>query len=80
MIIKLYIVSLFLTVTDEIWNIKNPRPNPKKQYYCLQWEEKDFYTYKINDEWVLRKFRKTDSPTKKQVRNEYWEKREKLKK
>ena len=80
MIIKCYIIVMFMTVSDEIWNIKHPRPHPKKIYYSLQWEEKDFYTKKINDEWVLRRYRKTDTPTKRQVRNEYWEKRLKFKK
>ena len=45
----------------------------------LQWEEKDFFTYKINNEWVLRPYRKTDSNLKKKVRKKYWKKREKLK-
>ena len=80
MIIKLYVVALFLTVSDEIWNIKHPRPNHKKIYTCLQWEEKDFYSYKIENEWVLRKYRKTDSPTKRYAREKYWKKRLKLKK
>ena len=80
MIIKLYIVATFLTISDEIWNINNPRPNPKKHYYCLQWEEKDFYSYKIENQSILRKYRKTDSPTKRQAREKYWKKRLKLKK
>ena len=71
---------MFLTVSDEIWNIKNPRPNPKKIYYALQWEKKDFYTQKINNEWILRKYRKTDSETKRVVREEYWKKRLKFEK
>ena len=80
MIIKCYVIAIFLTVSDEVWNINNPRPNPQKTYTCLQWEEKDFYSYKINNEWVLRKFRKTDDETKRYVRNKYWEKRLKFEK
>ena len=75
MIIKLYIISVLLTLTDEIWNIKHPRPYSFKSYKILEWEEKDFYSQKINNEWVLRKYRKTDSLTKKAVRRQYWSKR-----
>ena len=38
-------------------------------------EEKDFYTFQIDNKWVLRKYRKTDDETKRYVRNKYWEKR-----
>ena len=79
MILKLYIVATILTSYNELWNINNPRPQPKQTFYMLQWEEKDFYTYKINNQWVLRKYRKTDSKIKKQVRKKYWKKRDKLK-
>ena len=63
------------TCLDESWNISNPRPFPAAKYYFLQWEEKDFYTFKIKGEWVLRKYRKTDSKLKRKVRNKYWERR-----
>ena len=79
MILKLYIVCTLLTSYNELWNIKHPRPHPKQTFYMLQWEEKDFYTYKINNQWVLRPYRKTDSNLKKKVRKKYWKKREKLK-
>ena len=80
MIIILYTITLFIITIDEAWNINNPRPNPKEKYKALQWEESDFYSKKINDEWVLRKYRKTDSEIKKAVREEYWSKRLKLEK
>ena len=80
MIIKYYIVLTLLTITDEVWNINNPRPYSFQKYYMLQWEEKDFYSQKINGQWVLRKYRKTDSPLKKQVRKKYWAKMLKIKK
>ena len=80
MIIKYYIVLTLLTITDEVWNINNPRPYSFQKYYMLQWEEKDFYSQKINGQWVLRKYRKTDSPFKKQVRKKYWTKRRKIRK
>jgi plasmid maintenance system killer protein len=80
MIIECYIIATFLLVSDEIWNIKNPRPFPVKKYHALKWEKKDFYSYKINNEWVLRKYRKTDDETKRYVRNEYWKKRANFKK
>ena len=80
MIITLYAIATFLTVSDEIWNINHPRPNPKQTYYAMQWEKADFYSQKINNEWVLRKYRKTDSPTKKEARAKYWKKRLKSKK
>jgi len=63
------------TGIDEAWNINNPRPFPKGKYYRLQWEQKDFYSVKINNEWVLRKYRKTDSKLKRKIRTKYWEKR-----
>ena len=74
-VIKAYSIMTFATIADEVWNIKNPRPYPAKSYHCLQWEEKDFYTFKVNDEWILRKYRKTDSKTKRLIRTKYWEKR-----
>lgn len=75
MLILYYTIAVFTISIEEAWNINNPRPNPKKIYYCLNWEEKDFYTQKINNEWVLRKYRKTDSETKNLVRKKYWENR-----
>tara|TARA_R100000742_G_C4168486_1_gene7592 strand:- start:154 stop:396 length:243 start_codon:yes stop_codon:yes gene_type:complete len=80
MIIKYYIVLTLLSITDEVWNINNPRPYPKKNYNYLQWEKADFYSQKINNQWVLRHSRKTDSYIKKQVRKKYWAKRLKIKK
>ena len=68
----------FSTIIHEAWNITHPRPYPKQKYYALQWEKPDFYPEKINNEWILLKYRKTDSPTKKQVRKQYWDKRLKL--
>ena len=65
MILKCYIVVLLTTAIDEQWNINNPRPEPKKTYNRLQWEKADFFTYKINNEWVLRPYRKTDTKLKK---------------
>ena len=80
MIIKYYIVLTLLTITDEVWNINNPRPYSFQKYYMLQWEEKDFYSQKINNQWVLRHSKKTDSYIKKQVRKKYWAKMLKIKK
>ena len=78
MIITFYIAILFTIAIDETWNINHPRPNPKKIYRALQWEESDFYSQKINNEWVLRKYRETDSLLKKHVRKKYWKKRLKV--
>ena len=80
MVIIFYTIATFSLILDEVWNIQHPRINPKKKYYALQWEKKDFYSYKINNEWVLRQYRKTDDETKRYVRNEYWEKRVNFKK
>jgi len=74
-LIKAYTTMLFLTITDEAWNMHNPRPVPQGKYIALQWEQKDFYSYKIDGEWVLRKHRKTDSDIKRIVRKKYWRKR-----
>ena len=73
-VIKAYTIINFMIVADEIWNIKNPRPFPSQTYYMMQWEKEDFYSYKIKDEWVLRKYRKTDNDLKRHTRNEYWRK------
>ena len=72
MIILLYTIAVFTIIIHETWNIYNPRPNPLKYYYVTQWEEDDFYSKKINDEWVLRKYRKTDDENKKIIRKNYW--------
>ena len=74
-VIKAYMAIILLNEIDEQWNINNPRPYPRSKYNRLQWEKEDFYTFKVNGEWVLRKVRKTDSKLKRKVRNKYWEKR-----
>ena len=74
-VIKAYTIMTFSIALDEAWNMNNPRPYPKQNYYLMNWEDKDFYSNKINNEWVLRKHRKTDSETKLFLRNKYWEKR-----
>ena len=80
MIIKCYIIAALLTLSDEVWNIKHPRHYSFKSYKLMQWEENDFYTQKINNEWVLRKYRKTDTPLKRRLRTKYWKKRLKFEK
>ena len=80
MILTFYTIATLITASDEIWNIQHPRPHPKQTYYALEWEEKDFYTQKINNEWILRKYRKTDNKMKRYVRNQYWKKRVKFEK
>ena len=80
MIIKLYILSALLTLSDEIWNINTPRHYSFKSYKILKWEDKDFYPQKINNEWVLRKYRKTDTKLKRRLRTKYWKKRLKFEK
>lgn len=77
-VLKGYCIIILSTCLDEIWNIKNPRPYPKVKYHTIQWEEKDFYTFKVNGKWLLRKYRKTDTKFKRKVRNEYWKKRNNL--
>ena len=67
-----YTYIIFSICIDEIWNIYNPRINPNKEYTCLQWEKDDFYNKKIYGQWVLKKYRATDTETKKYVRNLYW--------
>ena len=80
MTFSLYIVSFYagltmLTLGDEIWNVRNPRPFPRHEYILIQWEAKDFYSVRIKGKWVLRKYRKTDGKFKRKLRNKYWEKR-----
>ena len=71
MILKFYILATFLTIFDESWNIKNPRPYSFQKYYIVQWEEKDFYRTKSN-KLVLRKKRKADNFIKAYYRRKYW--------
>ena len=66
-VLVMYAFCTITSLSDELWNINHPRPHPVKQYHLLQWEEKDFYSYKIKGEWVLRQKRKTDSKLKKIV-------------
>lgn len=77
MIIIFYTIATLLTISDEIWNINHPRPYSFKSYYLVQWEEKDFYSKKINGQWILRKYRKTDTKLKKRLRKKYWAKLQK---
>ena len=74
-IIQFYAIAFMLTLGNEVWNIKTPRPYPKHEYILIQWEEKDFYRKRINGEWVLRKYRKTDGDYKRKLRKKYWRKR-----
>ena len=67
-----YTSIIFSICIDEIWNIYNPRIKPNKEYTCLQWETDDFYSKKIYGQWVLKKYKATDTKTKKYVRNLYW--------
>lgn len=61
------VINLSIAV-DEIWNMYNPRPFPKKPYRMMQWEEDDFI--KMNDgSYILRKSQKADSDLKKRMRN-----------
>ena len=71
-IIQAYCIMTFATVLNETWNLRHPRPFPKQKYYALQWEEEDFYTQKYKGQWILRKYRKTDSKTKQIIREIYW--------
>ena len=42
MIIKAYSIMTFMTIGDEVWNIKHPRPFPAKIYMTVNWELRDF--------------------------------------
>lgn len=75
-VIKAYTVLTFLTMADEVWNIKNPRPYPKATYQLVNWEEKDFIFLK-NGSYVLRKKRKVDNETKAQARRSWHERKAK---
>ena len=79
-VIIMYTACTLLTTIDELWNINNPRPYPKQNYYVLQWDKEDFYSQKIRGEWVLRPKRKTDSKIKQRIRQQYWRDRYERKK
>lgn len=77
MVIKCYTILTFATITDEIWNLKNPRPYPQDKYYQLaNWEEKDFIFY-TNGTYVLREKRKADNITKAEARRQWHERKAK---
>ena len=67
-----YTFMIYSICLDEVWNIYNPRINPKKEYISLKWEKDDFYSKKIYGQWVLKKYKASDDETKKYVRNLYW--------
>ena len=67
-----YTYMIFSICIDEVWNIYNPRINPKKEYISLKWEKDDFYHKKIYGAWILKKYRASDNETKKYVRKLYW--------
>tara|TARA_R100001530_G_scaffold125162_1_gene93579 strand:- start:172 stop:405 length:234 start_codon:yes stop_codon:yes gene_type:complete len=66
-VLRAYMAITFTSLADEVWNINNPRPYPKKTYVMMQWEEDDFY--KLRDgSYRLRPKRKVDSKLKKYAR------------
>ena len=67
-----YTFMIYSICLDEVWNIYNPRINPKKEYISLKWEKDDFYHKKIYGTWILKKYRASDNETKKYVRKLYW--------
>ena len=75
MLITMYSICTFLTIAHEAWNMKNPRKYPKQRYILINWEIEDFYSLKIDDEWVLRKHRKVDTNMKATLRKQYWKER-----
>ena len=73
-LINAYTICTFAIYIDEAWNMSHPRPYPKQTYHLLNWEELDFYKHK--GQWKLRKFRESDSLTKKYFRDKYWRENE----
>jgi len=51
--VNAYIFMTLITIADEAWNIKHPRPFPKKQYKMIQWKESDF-THMKDDSYKLK--------------------------
>ena len=58
-VIKAYTIMTFMTIGDEVWNIKHPRPFPKVKYVAVNWELRDFHLR--NGECILRKVGKNES-------------------
>jgi hypothetical protein len=70
--LSIYIPLIFtLHTTHEIYNINNPRINPKGYYILCQWEEDDFFTDKNG---VSRPYlrAKADKYFKRKARVKYW--------
>jgi hypothetical protein len=76
MVIKCYTIITLMTITDEIWNLNNPRPYPATQYELANWEDKDFIFY-ANGTYVLRDKRKADNTTKAEARRLWHERKNK---
>ena len=56
---------------DEVWNMHNPRPYPKGNYYLMQCEENDFIKMK-DGSYYLRPTQKADNKPKKYLRKKAW--------
>ena len=72
--IKAYTIITFSVIADEVWNIKNPRPEPKDKYLAVNWEKEDFIFY-TDGSYVLREKRKVDNKNKAEARRQ-WHERE----
>ena len=67
--------ALIFQVTDEIWNLNNPRIRPNEEYILCNWNKEDFYPTKIDNRWILKEYKEDDGPFKRKAREKYWEKR-----
>ena len=74
--IKAYTIMTFATIADEVWNIRNPRPEPKAKYIVVNWEKQDFIFY-TDGSYVLRKKRKVDNNNKAEARRQWHERKAK---
>lgn len=73
--IKAYTIMTLMTLTDEVWNMTHPRPEPNNnKYLIVNWEKQDFIFY-ADGSYVLRKKRKADNKNKAEARRQ-WHERE----
>ena len=70
--------ALIFQVTDEIWNLNNPRIRPNEEYILCNWNKEDFYDTKLINKWILKQYKEDDGHFKRKAREKYYAKTKKV--
>ena len=62
-----------LHTIDEIWNCKNPRLKPNKDYMVCEWNENDFYKALDGNHYLYPKAQE-DNIFERRTRKKVWRK------